>query len=226
MKLDPAEPAATQWRTITLDTLWEKIRTDLPDHEPLIVAIDGRGASGKSTLADALAGMLSRTVVVHTDDLAWNELLFDWARLLREGILEPVRAQRPVRFTPPAWRAHGRQGAIEIPSGTAVLIVEGVGAAHASVEKLLDSTIWVQADRDEAERRGIERDLASGVNGDQQATVAFWHEWSEAEREYLARDRPWERAGIIVAGTPPLSSPPAPTPPPGTIAVAEGPLHS
>ena len=63
--------------------------------------------------------------------------------------------------------------------------------------------IWVQSDFMEAERRGIARDIESGVNGDAEASVAFWHEWMEAELRFHAADRAWERAMLIVAGTRP-----------------------
>lgn len=62
------------------------------------------------------------------------------------------------------------------------------------------------------------RDLASGENGDREATQAFWDEWSAAEREYLAADRPWERASVVVAGTPPHPLPDR------RVAIADGPL--
>jgi pantothenate kinase len=113
------------------------------------------------------------------------------------------------------WREKGRPGVIEVPGGIELLIVEGAGAAHASVSELLDATIWVQADRMTARTRGIERDLASGENGDQDATLAFWAEWDKAERDYLALDRPWDRASVIVAGTPPFPVPP------GKVALAD-----
>ena len=72
-----------------------------------------------------------------------------------------------------------------------------------------------------AERRGIARDTAQGVNGDAEATVRFWHEWMAEELTFLADQRPWERACAVVAGTPPpglgpdevlLAPPPAPSP--------------
>ena len=31
--------------------------------------------------------------------------------------------------------------------------------------------------------------------------VAGWEEWQSEELPFLARDRPWERADVIVAGT-------------------------
>lgn len=187
----PEEPPVTTWRRADLAEEWQKLRAELPS--PAVVAIDGRSASGKTTLAGKLPG----AVVVGTDDLAWNEPLFEWSHLLREGILEPFYQGLPVDFTPPAWARHGRAGSIKVPAGTPLLVLEGVGSADADV----DAVIWVQSDRDEAARRGIERDLASGENGNAEETQAFWDTWDEAERAHLAQDRPWERARLIVAGT-------------------------
>ena len=70
--------------------------------------------------------------------------------------------------------------------------MEGVGAARAELADLVDLAIWVQSDRAVARERGIERD-----GGD----VAGWDEWQSEEVPFLERDRPWERAGVIVAGT-------------------------
>jgi uridine kinase len=100
---------------------------------------------------------------------------------------------------------HGRGGAIDIPSGLDLVILEGTGASQREIAPLLDATIWVQADFAEAERRGIERDVAKGVNGDREQAVAFWQEWMAAELRFFDEQRPWERAQVIVAGTPPIT---------------------
>ena len=63
--------------------------------------------------------------------------------------------------------------------------------------------MWVQSDFAEAERRGIARDIAQGVNGDVEESTAFWHEWMAEELAFVERQRPWERACIVVAGTAP-----------------------
>ena len=31
--------------------------------------------------------------------------------------------------------------------------------------------------------------------------MAFWHEWMAQELDFLAQQRPWERACAVVAGT-------------------------
>lgn len=84
---------------------------------------------------------------------------------------------------------------------TDLLVVEGVGAGRRELSEFLDVAVWVQSDFGQAERRGIARDNASGVNGDEEATIVFWHRWMDEELEFLAADRPWDRADVVVAGT-------------------------
>lgn len=127
--------------------------------------------------------------------------MFGWGHLLAR-VLEPLHRGAPVRFRPSAWAQHGREGAIEVPAGLDLVIVEGTGASQREVAQLVDAAIWVQSDFAEAERRGIERDVAEGTNGDREQAIAFWRDWMAAELRFLDEQRPWERADVIVAGTP------------------------
>jgi hypothetical protein len=122
--------------------------------------------------------------------------MFDWADLLIGGVLEPVHRGEPVSFRPPAWRERNREGAIEVPRGRKLVIVEGAGAARYELMDVVDAVVWVQADMAEAERRGIQRD------GGDAAAVSFWHLWMAEELPFMARQRPWTRANVIAAGTP------------------------
>lgn len=196
------EPPAGPWRTVPVTELAEQILagTDHPGR-PLLVAVDGRGGSGKSTISASLRAAVLGADVVATDDVAWHHSAFDWADLLAERVLEPVRAGRAVRWQPQAWRERGRAGAIEVPAGCELVLVEGTGAGRRRLSGLLDAVVWVQSDAHEAERLGIARDIAAGVNGDAAAATAFWYGWMAEERPFLAEDRPWERAAVVVAGT-------------------------
>jgi len=175
-----------------------------------VLAVDGRSGAGKTTLAGRLGGTVPGSAVVHTDDVAWFHARFDWAALMRAGVLAPARRGKPVAFRPPPWDERGRRGAVEVPAPCDLLIVEGVGAGRAELADLLDALVWVQSDAVVARERGIARD------GGDAAAVAEWDEWQGEEVPFLARDRPWERADLIVAGTG------AGDPPAGTVFAVSG----
>ncbi len=204
MSLPAGEPAAGPWRAASVSDLVEIVvaATNLPSGRPRIVAVDGRGASGKSSLAARLHQHVARSAVVHTDDVAWHESFFGWSPLLTKNVLEPLRRGENVTFRPPAWARHGRDGAIRLPAGLDLVLIEGVGAGQREHSGLIDATIWVQSDFVDAEQRGIARDIAHGTNDNPAQTIAFWHKWMAEELPFLAADRPWERACVVVAGSP------------------------
>lgn len=198
LKLGPGEPAAGPWR-VTPIRAFVRLLFNIdqgPRDRPWIVAVDGRSGSGKSTIAAVIHRSVPTSAVVHTDDVAWHHSFFGWSDLLIEGILKPLHLGRAVNYQPPGWRAQGRPGAIEIAAGRDLIIVEGVGASRTEVLPWIDRSVWVQSDLDEAERRGIIRD------GSTEDARRFWHEWMNEEVDFLQRQRPWERATVIVHGSP------------------------
>ena len=205
MLLPDEEPEAGPWREIPILELVGHLRraAGAPAGRPVVVAVDGRSASGKSTLAARLHAAVPRSAMVSTDDIAWHHSFFDWGDLLSTGVLEPVRRDEPVSYRPPAWDERGRAGAVQVPGGVELLLVEGVGAGRRALAPLVDVVVWVQADVQEAERRGLARDLATDDHGGPEHVLAFWHEWQAQERPFLADERPWDRASVIVAGTSP-----------------------
>ena len=200
MKLGEGEPAAGPWQVVSLGELVRMLRPPEggPGGRPWVLAVDGRSGSGKTSLADRIQGVVKASAVVHTDDIAWSQAMFDWADLLAGGVLEPIRRGEPVSYRPPAWSERQRAGAIEVPQGRELVIIEGAGSARRELMHLIDAVVWVQSDLAEAERRGIERD------GGDQAAISFWHLWMAEELPFMADQRPWIRADVIVAGTPRL----------------------
>jgi uridine kinase len=74
----------------------------------------------------------------------------------------------------------------------AFLVLEGVSSSRAVFASYLAFRVWVSTPRPERLRRGLERD-----GRDAQGR---WREWMAREDEYVAAERPQERAEMVVSG--------------------------
>jgi len=79
-----------------------------------------------------------------------------------------------------------------------LLVIEGDGAGRREVTDLIDALIWVQSDEREAERRV----LARIGRPDEAPTIWHHREWMAEEMPFNTAQRTWERADVIVCGTP------------------------
>jgi uridine kinase len=174
--------------------LVEAIREALARKEarPVLIAINGCGGAGKSSLAAAIAPELPRATVVHTDDFAFGrEVGWDWARF-REQILDPILEGRPARYKRFDWPTRRLAEWHEVPNDTDVLVLEGVSATRSELGDPWDVTVWVDAPRDIRLRRGLERD------GD--ASLPLWDRWMAEEDRWVASQRPANRCDFIFDG--------------------------
>jgi hypothetical protein len=217
MRLHSGEVEATGWRIEKLTDLAQRLRDASPGiaGRPRLIAIDGRGGSGKTTLAQRLRVTVPRSWTVHTDDVAWNHAFFDWTDVIIENVLRPLHQGEAVQFRPQASVEHGRPGTIDVPAGLDVVWVEGTGIIREQLAPWIDASIWIQGDLHEQERRLVARD------GDSPAQQQHIDAWLAEELPLLLREQPWHKATIIVAGTTHLdyepnteivaASPPRPT---------------
>jgi len=167
---------------------------------PLVVAIDGHGAAGKSLLAQA-AGELLEAAVVHLDDFFREAgtgagagespmaAYYDWQRARREA-LAPLRAGQRA-----AWRAFDWETNAYLPElvsvGPATLVlVEGVSATADALADLIDRSVLVVTPQPERIERLHER-----------IDEAVWDEaWLAAEGAYFA-ERPAAWFDLVVSGS-------------------------
>ncbi|GAA3626182.1 4-amino-4-deoxychorismate synthase [Lentzea roselyniae] len=196
MRLHRGEAEAPGWRVERLSEVVRRLRAAAPGAgRPQVIAIDGRGGAGKSTLAERLRAMVPASGVVHTDDIAWHHAYFDWADLLAEHVLRPLHRGEAVEFRPRAWIERDRPGAIRVPAGLDVVWVEGTGIIREALAPWLDASVWIQGDLDEQNRRLVARD------GDSAAQREHVAAWLAEELPFMLREQPWHRATIVVAGT-------------------------
>jgi uridine kinase len=169
----------------------EAIRSAQPPDrmQTCIVAVDGRGGAGKTSLADRLASELAAPVI-HTDDFASWENPTDWWPDLIAEALQPLAAGKPARFRPTTWGDTERE-LVEIEPSDFV-ILEGVTASREAFRPYLAFSIWIETPRELRLRRGLERD------GEQ--ALPLWQAWMDAEDRYVERERPAERADCVLRG--------------------------
>jgi hypothetical protein len=228
LQLAPEEPEAGPWRTEPLTVLVQDLTQRIPggivSGRPVVVAIDGRSNSGKTSLAARIGDAVPGSTVIHTDDIAWEHSRFGWADLLIAGILEPAQRGEAVSYRPPRWVEHDRTGSLVVPPGCPLLIIEGDGAGRREVAHLIDALVWVQSDEREAERRRLGRDLnpdALDMANKALGRSAPDHAgWMAEEIPFNAAQRTWERADVIVCGTPEV-----PCDPSTEVVVAPPPRH-
>jgi len=174
----------------------------------LIVAIDGRGGAGKSSLARAVAPLVLGARHVEYD---WFHLpyaqttaerRFDDERLRRE-VLGPFRdGTRNFNFKRYNWGylSGVEDGFAAEPiniTDVDVIVLEGCGVLSAYLVDFYDLRVWVDTPAEEALARGIRRDIEE-YGLDPSRTTAAWAEWSAWERSALARDNRKLRADVVV----------------------------
>ena len=176
------------------------------DGGPLLIAIDGMGGAGKSTLAAQLSAALpTSSVVVEVDDFYRTmtaeerrgvgprdsyERYFDWTRLLEEAI-EPLRRRRHARFRRYDWERN-RLGEWRELAPANVVIVEGVFSTRPELSALFGVTVYVDTPREQRAARMAARGYDN---------LDWLDHWMASEDWYVAHHRPAERADMVIDGS-------------------------
>jgi uridine kinase len=157
------------------------------------VGIDGRGASGKTTLADAIGQAVPSAVVVHGDDFAGPDIAeWEWSRFITQ-VRDPLLAGRAARYQSWDWDRDTGGPWHDIAPG-ALVVFEGVSVTRDEAGVPWDLRIWVEAPYDLRLRRAVERD-------GEQMLPRWLDDWMPSEERYIAAQRPDHRADLVVEGT-------------------------
>lgn len=173
---------------------------------PIVVALDGRSGTGKSTLAKQIAAQV-QGITVETDDFwiggtneEWDartpmeraEQAIDWRRIRKE-VLEPLLSGQAASWYPFDFKKGSglsEQAITKGPSG--VIILDGAYSARPELEDLIDLKVLVEVPDDKGRRDRL-------VNREGQEYMSDWHSrWDPAEDYYFTKLRPKSSFGMFI----------------------------
>lgn len=137
----------------------------MTNQKPLLLLLDGRAGSGKTTLAEGLGDMIDAQIV-HMDDLTpgWEGL--QAASIQLERLLDGGQVERY------DW-VQGRSDGVITVDRSRSLIVEGCGSLTLGTKRFATHSIWVEADDALRRERALTRDGAMFAE--------HWDTWAEQE---------------------------------------------
>ena len=190
---------------ITSSTLTKLLAAALAQRptKPLVLALDGRCGSGKTTLANALAQQFPDSIVLRSDDFylppaqrvpGWEKkpcANMDLARL-RDEALRPAYDGLPVPYRAYSCRDGAYLPASELPAQPLV-ILEGSYSHHPLLTGYETLRVFVTCSKEEQTRRLQEREGERYEN--------FAARWIPLEEGYFAEYRIEETSDFVVDTT-------------------------
>jgi uridine kinase len=170
----------------------------------LVVAVDGHGGAGKSTIAAAVA-FATGAALVRTDDFFQRPpsrpggapdggqalaQYYDWRRI-RAEVLEPLRGRRSAVFRRFDWAPGAGPGPWVTVEPSGLILLEGVFSAAPELSDLVDRSVLIDTPEPERLRRVHARVSPEDWDTD----------WLAAEHAYFDVIRPRSSFGLIVPGT-------------------------
>lgn len=193
---------------LTRDAAIHEIESWLADAEgrsPVVIAVDGHSAAGKSTFSQGLADRVG-AAIVNGDDFyrvmnsserarlspaEGADLYYDWERM-RDEALKPLHDCRAARYRPYDWERNSLMSRTISVRPQPIVIVEGLFVSRPELDSFNDLNVLVVSDPGARYRRQLNRADASQT----------WLErWDAAERWYFAHVRRPEDFDVIVNAT-------------------------
>ena len=171
--------------------------------KPLVLALDGRCGSGKTTLANTLTRQFPASIVLHTDDfyLPPAQRVRGWEKTpctnmdlvrLRDEALRPAYEGQPVLYRAYSCRAGAYQPVQEL-AAQPLVILEGSYSHHPLLAGYETLQVFVTCSKEEQTRRLQARE------GEQYANFAA--RWVPLEEGYFAQYHIAETADFVVDTT-------------------------
>ena len=150
----------------------------------VVVLVDGRSGTGKTTLGNELAALLGAEVV-HLDDVypGWDGLRAAAEAVVRDVLGAPSGYRRWDWSTGSAaeWTALDPDRPI---------VVEGCGALSRASAPMASLTVWLDAD--DAVR------WARAIGRDGETFAREWDRWAAQEQDFIAAEDPAALADVVL----------------------------
>ncbi|MFH0990931.1 MAG: AAA family ATPase [bacterium] len=169
----------------------------------IVLAIDGAGGAGKSTVARLIRERLIQVSIVAMDDFyrplnpdvrlqmsseQRYQNFFDWQRL-RMQVLEDIHQKKSIRFQQYDWAGNDLHDWTEMEL-CPVVVVEGIYVLRPELRPYYESSVVIKASQDSCVAR-----LRSRGNSDEEIRM-----WQEAEAWYFSHIKPHEYCDFIIPG--------------------------
>jgi uridine kinase len=174
---------------------------------PILVALDGRSGTGKSTVAKQIAERLGGIEIIGDDfwmggsNEEWDkkspkekaEQAIDWKRL-RTEVLEPLLAGKSATWHPFDWKAgHGLSESAIYGEPKPLIILDGAYSTRPELQDIIDFSVLVEIPDDTKRRTRL-------VGREGEEYMNDWHSrWDVAEEYYFTEVRPREAFDLIIA---------------------------
>lgn len=180
-----------------------------PSCSPIVVAIDGRSGTGKSTLGRAIARSVGGAYIDQDDFYSGGELdawgpldpaervdrCIDWRRV-RDEVLIPLRRSKSARYFPFDWDT--MEGTASEPIDVAaadIVILDGAYSTRSELLDLIDLTVLVTLGDEIRRQRIMERE-------GEDWTEEWFAVWDAAEELYFGTLRPPDAFDIVIDRSP------------------------
>lgn len=190
----------------TFAALCRAIGSGLASNKKISVAIDGRAAAGKTTLAAALSARFNAPVI-HLDDFFLRPEQrtperyeepggnFDRERFLAE-VAPHISSHDAFSYRRFDCKKMAPDETVRIPEND-VLIVEGSYSCHVNLIYLYDVKVFVKVSKAEQRRRILARNGKEGLS-------VFEEKWIPLEEKYFSAQKTEQNCDFVIDNTVPL----------------------